>query len=214
MRRLLVLALACLIVGVPAAYAASNTSSSDAATAKSLLLVKSDLPAGFVDDGSASSGSSGSCTGVSKTVQKPTAKVNGHDFKRETKTDFSEIGTEARVYASTKDSKAVLAHLFKNHAVGSCLARMLQQAFKNQLTKVQIHPIALTTSDLQMSAFDITAVYHDGKTSLPLELLAAGYQYKRAITVLIAIQGGTTNAKAVGAAASKAVVNKLKHANL
>jgi hypothetical protein len=172
----------------------------DVALAKTLLIVKRDLPAGFRDAGPDTSGNSSD--DVCKGVVQPDlhrlvmhADVTSHDFEQTvTATGFTQVSTEATLFRSAREATASMAWF--TSLPKATLQACFEAAFRAGLpksTKTQGFRLDITRrtiSDLHLGVWEMGLRFQKNGAWIPVDFVIASYRRGRAIEMLLAVNAG------------------------
>ena len=185
----------------------------DIKLAKSLLVTRSDLPAGFIDKGAQGSGNgSAGEPGCIPSLHSlaATADVNGHTFDRNGSEDS--ISSGATFFLTSQQAGTAIAAV-SNVKTGRCLKTVLisqlHKSLGNKVTlKVRVVPLAVSSGEFRLTAWDVILTMKAKGRTIGGELLVAFYRRGRVVSNLdISTFGGLTSADA--AKLSKAVATRL-----
>jgi hypothetical protein len=189
----------------------------DVRVAKSLLLQKSTLGAGFVDQGiDKSSDPHNFCSSFDPDESQltDTADVTGHTFYN--KSAGVTISSEASLALTAKEADAEF-NLLRNPKVGGCLVSAIKRgatASKVNVTVVKVEPIQLAVNGLRMDGWDVLMRVKSGSDTIPFEAVIFAYHRGRATSVLSVITPSTMTAATVSRKASEAMVVALLRAHI
>ena len=202
-----VLALAACLAGSASAAAAGSPKdptlhrvAADVALAKTLLLGKRDLPAGFRDAGpdTSGNGSDDVCKGVvepdlHRLVMQ--ADVTSHDFQlTDAATGFTQVSTEATLFRSAREATASMAWF--TSLPKSKLQTCFEAAFRAGLPKAaktqgfRLQVTRRTISDLHLGVWEMGLRFQKNGAWIPVDFVIASYRRGRAIEMLLAVNAG------------------------
>lgn len=196
----------------------------DVALAKSFLIAKRDLPAGFRDAGpdASGNGSDDICKGV---VQPDLhrlvmhADVTSHDFERtDGTTGFTQVSTEATLFRSAREATASMAWF--TSLPKSKLQACFEAAFRAGLpksTKTQGFRLDITRrtiSDLQLGIWEMGLRFQKSGTWIPVDFVIASYRRGRALEMLLAVNAGGGLDPTLMRTISETVTMRLFHAKV
>ena len=202
----LLAALAC-VAGVATSAAAGSPKdptlqrvAADVALAKTFLIAKRDLPAGFRDAGpdTSGNGSDDICKGV---VQPDLHRLvmhadeTSHDFQRtDTVTGFTQLSTEATLFGSAREATASMAWF--SSLPKSKLQACFQAAFRAGLPKsaktsgFTLDVTHRTVSDLHLGIWEMGLRLQKNGSWIPVDFVIASYRRGRVIEMLLAVNAG------------------------
>ena len=229
-RRLALLAaLACL---VPATAAAARSpkdptlhaAPADVALAKTFLIARHDLPAGFRDTGPDTSGSSSDdlCKGV---VQPDlhrlvmTADVSSHDYQRtDAATGFTQMTTEAGLFRTRGEAIESLRWFLAlpKSKIESCFAEAVRKGLpktaKTRGFRLQVAHRAV--GDLHLDVWEVVVRVQRNATWIPVDLVVAAYRRGRALETLTAVNVGGGLEQALMRGVSRTITTRLLRASV
>jgi hypothetical protein len=205
-RRVVLLVALCVAAPAAASAAASpkdptlHKVAADVAIAKTLLIAKRDLPAGFRDAGPDNSG--GGSDDICKGVVQPDlhrlvmgADETSHDFERtDNATGYTQITTEASLFRTAHEATASMAWFtgLPKAKLQSCF----QAAFRSGLPKTaktagyRLEVTHRKIVDLRLDIWEMGLRIQKNSTWLPVDFVIASYRRGRALEMLMAVNVG------------------------
>ena len=224
-------ALAACLAG-PASVAAAGSPkdptlhrvAADVALAKTLLIAKRDLPAGFRDAGpdTSGNGSDDVCKGVvepdlHRLVMQ--ADLTSHDFDlTDSATGFTQVSTEATLFRSAREATASMAWFTslpksKLHACFEAAFRAgLPKSAKTQGFRLDV--TRRTISDLHLGIWEMGLRLQKNGTWVPVDFVIASYRRGRALEMLLAVNAGGGLDPTLMRTISETITSRLFHANV
>ena len=224
-------ALAACLAG-PASVAAAGSPkdptlhrvAADVALAKTLLIAKRDLPAGFRDTGpdTSGNGSDDDCKGVvepdlHRLVMQ--ADLTSHDFDlTDSATGFTQVSTEATLFRSAREATASMAWFTslpksKLHACFEAAFRAgLPKSAKTQGFRLDV--TRRTISDLHLGIWEMGLRLQKNGTWVPVDFVIASYRRGRALEMLLAVNAGGGLDPTLMRTISETITSRLFHANV
>jgi hypothetical protein len=196
----------------------------DVALAKTLLIAKRDLPAGFRDAGPDTSGNSSG--DVCKGVVQPDlhqlvmhADETSHDFERtDAATGFTQLSTEATLFRSASEATASMAWF--SSLPKSKLQTCFQAAFRAGLPKTaktsgfRLVVTHRTVSDLHLGVWEMGLRLQKNGSWIPVDFVIASYRRGRALEMLMAVNAGGGLDPALMRSLSETITIRLLHASV
>ena len=226
-----VLALAACLAGSASAAAAGSPKdptlhrvAADVALAKTLLLGKRDLPAGFRDAGpdTSGNGSDDVCKGVvepdlHRLVMQ--ADVTSHDFQlTDAATGFTQVSTEATLFRSAREATASMAWF--TSLPKSKLQTCFEAAFRAGLPKAaktqgfRLQVTRRTISDLHLGVWEMGLRFQKNGAWIPVDFVIASYRRGRALEMLMAVNAGGGLDPRLMRTVSETITTRLFHASV
>jgi hypothetical protein len=196
----------------------------DVALAKTLLLGRRDLPAGFRDTGpdTSGNGSDDVCKGVvepdlHRLVMQ--ADVTSHDFEStDAATGFTQVSTEATLFRSAHEATASMAWF--TSLPKSKLQACFEAAFRAGLpksTKTQgfrLDVTRRTISDLHLGIWEMGLRFQKNGAWIPVDFVIASYRRGRALEMLVAVNAGGGLDPTLMRTISETITTRLFHASV
>jgi hypothetical protein len=196
----------------------------DVALAKTLVLARTDLPAGFRDTGPdrSSSNSSFDCKGV---VQPDlhrlvmTADVAGNDFERtDSVSGFTKLNTEITLFRNPVEAEASIGWIVNlpRAKVEACLASVFRAALPKTAKTRELHTTVdhRTIGDLHLEMWELQWQLQQAGRWVPVDVLIAAFRRGRALEMLLALNAGSGLDSALVTDLSRTISSRLVQASI